>query len=64
MNGVGARTAAPYLTNGTNNNTVVAGNWGAVTGNITGENAAESLRGNGMHAVLVGLAAALLAFTL
>ncbi|CZR57807.1 uncharacterized protein PAC_07696 [Phialocephala subalpina] len=64
LNGVGVRAAAPYLTNDTNNNTVVAGNWGAVTGNITGESAAGTLKGNGMNAAFVGLGTVLFAFVL
>ncbi|KAE8448714.1 hypothetical protein EG329_008929 [Mollisiaceae sp. DMI_Dod_QoI] len=66
LNGVGVRAAAPYLTNDANNNTVVAGAWGAVTANITndGTNAARSLKSNGMTGVFVGLAAALFAFVL
>lgn len=64
LDGVGVRAAAPYLTNDTNNNTVVAGSWGASISNITGKNAAGSLKGNGINAVFVGLVAALFAFVL
>jgi len=64
LNGVGVTAAAPYLTDDTNDNTVVAGNRGDITGNITRESAVGTLKGNGMNAAFVGLGAVLFAFVL
>ncbi|KUJ15042.1 uncharacterized protein LY89DRAFT_686605 [Mollisia scopiformis] len=65
LDGVGVRAAAPYLTNDTNNNTVIAGGWGAFTSNITNDgNAARSLKSSGTTAAFVGTAAALFALVL
>jgi len=66
LDGVGVRAAAPYLTNNTNNVTVLAGSWGAVTDNITsdGNYAAGSLRSSGMTGVFVGLTAIICTFVL
>jgi hypothetical protein len=67
LNGVGVRAAASYLTTDMNNNTVVAGGWGAITSNATtndGKSTAGSLRGGGMTGVFVGMAAVIFASVL